>query len=144
MRLRRMFLSVGLASLTLSSIAETPLLIDPAKAPITLKGGWRAKRPAGGVANGDMAVRISKIGADGSFEGKLDFLGPISYCKANDEPITEGRVLKDGLRVVANGGPRTICGTMTLEFHRGKEKFLVGKVQSEAGSGAHMWLNAPE
>jgi hypothetical protein len=33
---------------------------------------------------------------------------------------------------------------MTLEFRRGKEKWLQGRTKSEAGGGARMWLDAPK
>jgi hypothetical protein len=33
---------------------------------------------------------------------------------------------------------------MTLEFRRGTEKYLQGRIKSEAGGGTPMWLDAPK
>lgn len=132
--------------LAATTMAQPPLLIEPSQAPITLKGGWENKQGVAGQGGnrGDIAVKISKINPDGTFEGRLDFFGPGRWCHANNEPITEGRITAKGLRLVANGGPATTCGAMTLEFHRGQEKYLQGRVRSEAGGGAPMWLDAPK
>lgn len=130
-----------------SAIAQSQLLLDPSQAPITLKGGWERKSvTAAYKANrGDIAVKISKINADGTFEGKLDFFTTGHFCHANNEPIKEGRVTANGLTVVANGGPPAVCGMMTLEFKRGKEKYLQGRLKSEAEPrGVPMWLDAPK
>lgn len=143
-------LSVLLGSLLMaaSAIAQPELLLNPSQAPITLKGGWQMKQsPAGKMGHrGDIAVKISKINPDGTFEGKLDFFTPYGrWCHAVDEPIKEGRITANGLTVVANGGPPAVCGVMTLEFRRGKDKYLQGRVKSEAeGHGAPMWLDAPK
>jgi hypothetical protein len=132
--------------MALPAIAQSQLLIDPSQAPITLKGGWQQKVGVGGSAphSGDVAVKIAKINPDGTFEGKLDFFSPGKWCKAMNEPIKEGRITGNSITVVANGGPKTTCGLLTLEFRRGQEKWLQGRVKSEAGSGAAMWLNAPK
>lgn len=134
------------ALMALPAAAQPQLLLDPSQAPITLKGGWQQKVGVGGSAghSGDIAVKISKINLDGTFEGKLDFFSPGKWCKAMDEPIKEGTITANGVTVVADGGPKTTCGTMTLEFRRGQEKWLQGRVKSEAGGGAPMWLNAPK
>jgi hypothetical protein len=129
-----------------AALAQAPLLIEPSQAPITLKGGWEnVKGVAGHSANrGDIAVKISKINPDGTFEGKLDFFSPGRWCRAVDEPIKEGRITAKGLSLVASGGPPSTCGMMTLEFRRGQEKWLQGRVRSEAGGGSPMWLDAPK
>jgi hypothetical protein len=131
---------------TFPAIAQSQLLIDPSQAPITLKGGWTQKVGVGGSAphSGDIAVKITKINPDGTFEGKLDFFSPGKWCKATNEPIKEGRITGNSITVVADGGPRTTCGLLTLEFRRGQDKWLQGRVKSEAGGGAAMWLNAPK
>jgi hypothetical protein len=128
-------------------LAQPPLLLVPSQVPITLSGGWQQKQGVGGSSahSGDIAIKISKINPDGTFEGKLDFFSPGKWCKAMNEPIKEGRITANGITVVADGGPRAVCGIMTLEFRRGKEKWLQGRVKSEAeGHGAPMWLNAPK
>lgn len=134
--------------LAATTMAQPPLLIEPSQAPITLKGGWERKQgTAGHSANrGDIAVKISRINPDGTFEGKLDFFvsSPQPWCRAVDEPIKEGRITAKGLSLVASGGPAATCGAMTLEFHRGQERYLQGRVRSEAGGGAPMWLDAPK
>ncbi|HQR22839.1 MAG TPA: hypothetical protein PLE54_04970 [Burkholderiaceae bacterium] len=134
--------------LTATALAQPPLLIEPSQAPITLKGGWEKKQgPAGHSGNrGDIAVKISKINPDGTFEGKLDFFTSSSqpWCRAVDEPIKEGRITAKGLSLVASGGPPSTCGMMTLEFRPGQDKWLQGRVRSEAGGGSQMWLDAPK
>ena len=91
-------------------------------------------------------MKISKINPDGSFEGKLDFFTTSNqpWCRAADEPIQQGKITANGIQLVANGGPATTCGLMTLEFRRGTEKYLQGRVKSEAGGGSPMWLDAPK
>ena len=148
--MRNKGLEVFLGSLLIaaSAIAQPQLLLDPSQAPITLKGGWEMKQGPGGQRgrHGDIAVKISKINPDGTFEGKLDFFTPLGrWCHAVDEPIKEGRITAKGLTLVANGGASAVCGMMTLEFRRGKDKYLQGRVKSEAeGHGAPMWLDAPK
>jgi hypothetical protein len=129
-----------------AAMAQPSLLIEPSQAPITLKGGWENKQGVAGHSGnrGDIAVRISKINPDGTFEGKLDFYSPGRWCRAVDEPIKEGRITAKGLTVVASGGPPATCGMMTLEFRRGQDKWLQGRVRSEAGGGSPMWLDAPK
>ena len=131
-----------------AALAQAPLLIEPSQAPITLKGGWERKQGTAGHSGnrGDIAVKISKINPDGTFEGKLDFFTTASqpWCRAADEPIKEGRITAKGLSLVASGGPPSTCGMMTLEFHRGQERWLQGRVRSEAGGGSPMWLDAPK
>jgi hypothetical protein len=142
--------SVILSSLVVatSAYAQGTLLIEPSQAPITLKGGWEMKQgPAGGGGTrGSIVVKILKINPDGTFEGKLDFTstGSQPWCRANDESIQQGRIGPNGIRLVANGGPATTCGLMTLEFRRGTEKYLQGRLKSEAGGGTPMWLDAPK
>ena len=138
---------LGVLLMAAPAIAQTQLLLDPSQAPITLKGGWERKSVTSAYkANrGDIAVKISKINSDGTFEGKLDFLTTGRFCHAIDEPIKEGRITANGLTVVANGGPPAVCGMMTLEFKRGTEKYLQGRLTSEAaGRGVPMWLDAPK
>lgn len=100
----------------------------------------------GGLAphSGDIAVKIAKLNPDGTFEGKLDFFSPRKWCQAMNEPSKEGRITGNRITVVADGGPKATCGLLTLEFWRGQEKWLQGRVKSEAGGGAAMWLNAPK
>lgn len=139
---------LGSLLMAASAIAQPQLLLDPSQAPITLRGGWESKQAPGGQRghHGDIAVKISKINPDGTFEGKLDFFTPFGrWCHAVDEPIKEGRITAKGLTLVANGGASAVCGMMTLEFRRGKDKYLQGRVKSEAeGHGAPMWLDAPK
>jgi len=141
-------LLLGSLFVTTSAFAQGKLLLEPSQAPITLKGGWEKKQgPAGHSGNrGDIVVKISKITPDGTFEGKLDFrsTGSQPWCRAADEPIQQGKITANGIKVVANGGPATTCGLMTLDFRRGTEKWLEGKVKSEAGGGSAMWLDAPK
>jgi hypothetical protein len=144
---RTVTLILGALFVATSAYAQGTLLIEPSQAPMTLKGGWEKKQgPAGHSGNrGNIAVKISKINPDGSFEGKLDFTstGSQPWCRAADEPIQQGQITDNGIKVVANGGPATTCGLMTLEFRRGTEKYLQGRVKSEAGGGSPMWLDAP-
>lgn len=145
---RKIIVSLAALLVGASVFGQSKLLLDPTQAPITLKGGWEKKQgPAGHSGNrGDIAVKISKINPDGTFEGKLDFFSNASqpWCRAVDEPIKEGRITAKGLSLVASGGPRATCGMMTLDFHRGQEKYLQGRLQSEAGGGSPMWLDAPK
>ena len=130
------------------ALAQGALLFEPSMAPLTLRGGWEHKQGiSGGRANsGDIVVKITKINPDGTFEGKLDFFssGNQPWCRARDEPIQQGKITANGIKLVANGGPASTCGLMTLEFRRGTEKYLHGRVKSEAGGGAPMWLNEPK
>jgi hypothetical protein len=139
---------LGSLLLALSSFAQAQLLLDPSQAPITLKGRWEKERgrAGGGGSSGQIVVKISKINPDGTFEGRLDLQrGQQGFCFADDEPITEGRITANSITVVANGGPPATCGMMTLEFHQGKERWLQGRIKSEAQSrGAPMWLDAPK
>lgn len=148
MFIRTASLILGSLVAATAALAQGALLIDPAQAPITLKGGWEKKQgPAGHSGNrGDIMVKISKINPDGTFEGKLDFrnTGSTPWCRAADEPIQQGKITGNGIKLVANGGPATTCGLMTLDFRRGTEKWLEGKVKSEAGGGSAMWLDAPK
>lgn len=145
---RNVSVLLGSLLVTLPLVAQSQLLIEPSQAPITLKGRWEAKRGAGGGAgfSGQIVVKISKINPDGTFEGRLDLqAGERGLCKAYDEPITEGRITASSIKVVASGGPPSICGLLTLEFKPGKEKWLEGRIHSEAGGrGAPMWLDAPK
>jgi len=145
--MRRFALVVLLASflLPVHSLAQAPLLLDPAKAPMTLKGGWIHKRTGN---KSDIVVKIEKMQPDGTFTGRLDFynMQKKSFCKAIDEPIKEGKVTADSLKVVADGGSSSTCGNLILVFKRGTEKFLEGGTQSDVGqggSGHKMWLDAP-
>jgi len=148
MLIRTVALLLGSLFVATSACAQGKLLFEPSQAPITLKGGWEKKQgPAGGGGNrGDIVVKISKINPDGSFEGKLDFFTTSNqpWCRAADEPIQQGKITANGIQLVANGGPATTCGLMTLEFRRGTEKYLQGRVKSEAGGGSPMWLDAPK
>ncbi|HQR54662.1 MAG TPA: hypothetical protein PLW72_01670 [Burkholderiaceae bacterium] len=141
-------LVLGSLLVATSVYAQGTLLIEPSQAPIALKGGWEKKQgPAGGGGNrGDIVVKISKINPDGTFEGTLDFTstGNQPWCRASNQPIQQGRITANGLTVVANGGPATTCGLMTLEFRRGTEKYLHGRIKTEAGGGSPMWLDAPK
>ena len=144
---RTVTLILGSLLVATSAYAQGTLLIEPSQAPITLKGGWEKKQgPAGHSGNrGDIVVKISKINPDGSFEGKFDFTstGSQPWCRAADELIQQGKITANGIKLVGNGGPATTCGLMTLEFRRGTEKYLQGRVKSEAGGGSPMWLDAP-
>jgi hypothetical protein len=141
-----MLLGSLLAALPL--LAQSQLLIEPSQAPITLKGRWEAKRgvAGGGGSSGQIVLKISKVNPDGTFEGRLDFgAGERGLCKANNEPIVEGRITSNSIKVVASGGPPSTCGMLTLDFKPGKEKWLEGRIKSETGGrGAPMWLDAPK
>lgn len=145
---RTITLVLGSLLVATSVYAQGTLLIQPSQAPITLKGGWEMKQgPAGGGGNrGAIVVKISRINPDGTFGGKFDFTstGNQPWCRADNEPIQQGKITANGLRLVGNGGPVATCGLMTLEFRRGTEKYLQGKVKSEAGGGSPMWLDAPK
>lgn len=123
--------------------AQSPLLLDPAKAPMTLKGGW-IHHKTGDVS--EIVVKIESIQPDGTVKGRLDFYNKFKHaaCKAINEPFKTGKVTADSLTVVADGGPPNVCGDLTLVFRRGSDKFLEGKVKSEVSSGAKMWLDAPK
>lgn len=142
--------TVFLSALVATSVAfaQGTLLIEPSRAPITLKGGWEMKQgPAGGSGNrGEIVVKISKINPDGTFEGKFSFssTGNLPFCRAVDEPIQKGRITANGIALVANGAPATTCGLMTLNFRRGNEKWLQGRIRTEAGGGSPMWLDEPK
>jgi hypothetical protein len=148
MLIRTVAFLLGSLFVATSACAQGKLLLEPSQAPITLKGGWEKKQgPAGQSGNrGDIRVKISKIHPDGSFEGKLDFFSTSHqpWCRAADEPIQQGKITANGIQLVANGGPVTTCGLMTLEFRRGTEKYLQGRVRSEAGGGSPMWLDPPK
>ncbi len=147
MLIRTVAFLLGSLFVATSAYAQGKLLLEPSQAPITLKGGWEMKQGLAGHSGnrGDIAVKISKINPDGTFEGKLDFHSAGRWCRAVDEPIQAGRITANGLKLVANGGPTTVCGMMTLEFRRGTEKYLQGRVKSEAEArGAPMWLDAPK
>jgi hypothetical protein len=83
---------------------------------------------------------------DGSFTGTLDFYSKqaIGSCRAVNEPLKEGKVTDKMLRVVANGGPPHVCGNVYLVFHPGTRHFLEGRVRTDRGGGAPMWLDAPK
>jgi hypothetical protein len=146
MRNHALLVAAGAVLLAGAAVAQAPLLIEPSQAPITLKGGWENKKGVAGHSGnrGEIAVKITKINPDGTFEGKLDFFSSGRWCRAVDEPIREGKITAKGLNLVASGGPPATCGMMTLEFHRGEEKYLQGRVRSEAGGGSPMWLDAPK
>jgi hypothetical protein len=141
-------LILGSLLVATSAYAQGALLLDPSVAPITLKGGWQKKQaPAGhSGTRGEIAVKISKINPDGTFEGKFDFSSSanLPWCRAADEPIQQGKITANGIKVVVNGGPASTCGLMTLEFRRGTERYLQGRIKTEAGGGALMWLDAPK
>jgi hypothetical protein len=145
---REIVVSLAVLLMGVSAYGQSKLLLDPAQAPITLRGGWEKKQgPAGHSGNhGDIAVKISKINPDGTFEGRLDFFSSSAqpWCRAVDEPIKEGRITAKGLTFVASGGPPATCGMMTLDFRLGQVKYLQGRVKSEAGGGSSMWLDAPK
>jgi hypothetical protein len=146
---RNVSLLLGVLLMAAPAIAQTQLLLDPSQAPITLKGGWERKSVTSGhrANRGDIAVKISKINSDGTFEGRLDFFTASAnpWCHAVDEPIKEGRITAKGLTVVASGGPPAVCGMMTLEFKRDTDKYLQGRLKSEAGGrGVPVWLDAPK
>lgn len=135
----------ALLVMTFPAIAQGPLLLQPSQAPITLRGGWEGKQGVAGGrgGRGDIVLKISKINPDGSFDGRLDFYSGGHWCRAVDEPIQQGRITAKGISLVAKGGPTAVCGMMNLEFRRGTEKYLQGRVKSDAGGGAPMWLDAP-
>lgn len=143
-------ISIFLGSLlaAMPILAQSQLLIEPSQAPIALKGRWENKRgvAGGGSNSGQIIVKISKINPDGTFEGRLDLQpGERGLCKAFDEPITEGRITANSIKVVASGGSANTCGLLTLDFKPGKEKWLEGRIKSEVGGrGAPMWLDAPK
>jgi hypothetical protein len=147
---RQVAVMAGALLLAIAATAQDKLLIDPSQAPITLKGGWERKTATAGrgAAHGPITVKISKINPDGTFEGRLDLInaaGTGVWCQARDEPIKEGRITAKGITVVANGGAPAVCGMMTLNFRLGQDKWLQGRISSEAEpKGAPMWLDAPK
>jgi hypothetical protein len=137
---RNVFLAL-LAALLLPipSLAQAPLLIDPAKVPVTLKGGWTHHKTG---QKSDMAIKIEAVQPDGTFTGRIDFYNTYSMaaCKLVNEPIKEGKVTDKLLRVVAEGPNPNTCPRMVLIFHPGSTKFLEGQMQV----GHKMWLDAPK
>lgn len=89
-----------------------------------------------------MNVYIGKINAHGTSTSKLDFLAG-RKCKALGEPIKEGRLTSEQIRLVASRGPSNTCGDMTLVFSKGSAKFLEGRTESQQGAGTPFWLDAP-
>jgi hypothetical protein len=122
-------------------LAQTSPLVDPAKAPVRLNGAWTSA--SGTNRSGEVNVYIDKINPDGTFTGKLDFLGGRN-CKAMGESIKEGRITAEEIRVVASGGATNTCGDITLVLKRGTSKFLEGQATSQQGGGNPIWLDAPK
>jgi hypothetical protein len=137
---RNVFLAL-LAALLLPipSLGQAPLLLDPAKAPMTLKGGWIHHKT--GDKN-DLVIKIEAIQPDGTFTGRIDFYNTYksAACKLVNEPIKEGKVTEKTLRVVAEGPNPNTCPKMVLIFNPGSAKFLEGQMQQ----GHKMWLDAPK
>jgi hypothetical protein len=139
--MRRTTLLICLAALLLPlpSLAEAQLLLDPAKAPMTLKGAWLHHRTG---ARNDIVIKIEAIQPDGTFTGRLDFYNsdPKAACKAMNEPLQEGKVTDTMLRVKAKAMNPNECPNFGLTFRTGGEKFLEGKT----ARNDKIWLDAPK
>ena len=139
--MRRTALLLCLATLLLPvpALADEPLLLDPAKAPMTLKGAWIHHRTG---ARNDIVIRIEAIQPDGSFTGKLDFFNtdPKAACKVMNGPIEEGKVTGSLLRVKAKAMNPNECPNFGLTFRPGGEKWLEGKT----ARNDKIWLDAPK
>lgn len=138
-----LLICLALLAPPLLAAAQGPLLIDPARVPVTLKGGWIHPNPK--IGQSPLALKIEAMQPDGSFTGKLDFLSnqATGACRAVNQPIKEGKVTDKTLRVVAYGGAPSVCGHLYLVFHPGSKHFLEGRVKTDTTSGAPMWLDAP-
>lgn len=137
---RHIQLALALAlSLPVPAIAQAPLLIDPGKVPMTLKGAWIHHRT--GDRN-DIVIRIESMQPDGSFTGKLDFhnTNPQSACKVIGGTITEGRVTDRLLRVRAEAINPNACPNFGLTFRSGGERYLEGQTKF----GDKTWIDAPK
>lgn len=144
MRRHALLVCLALFALPLLAAAQGPLLIDPARVPVTLKGGWIHPHPQ--IGQSQLALKIETMQPDGSFTGKLDFLSnqATGACRAVNQPIKEGKVTDRMLRVVAYGGAPNVCGNLYLVFHPGSKHFLEGRVKTDTSGGAPMWLDAPK
>lgn len=126
--------------LPVPSLAQAPLLLDPAKAPMTLKGSWI--HHISGNKN-DIVVRIEALKPDGTLTGRMDFYnagGSQTVCKAINQPIKVGKVTDKMLRLVVSGDNPSACPNIVLVFNPGGEKFLEGKTLQ----GDKAWLDAPK
>jgi hypothetical protein len=139
MRRTTLLICLSLLALPLAPLAQGPMLLDPAKAPMTLKGGWIHQKT--GDKN-DLVIKIEAIQPDGTFTGRIDFYNTYkaAACKLVNEPIKEGKVTDKTLRVVAEGPNPNTCPKMVLIFNPGSAKFLEGQMQQ----GHKMWLDAPK
>jgi hypothetical protein len=139
MRRASMLICLALLAMPLVTMAQTQLLIDPAKAPLTLKGGWIHHRTG---ARNDIVVKIESLRPDGSFTGKLDFYNsdPKAACKVMDGPLEEGKMTDTMLRVKAKAMNPNECPNFGLTFRTGGEKFLEGKTTRND----KIWLDAPK
>ena len=90
MQTRFLLAAVACALFGTCAYAQTPLLVDPTKAPVRLAGwGWQSATRAD--RSGEVNLYIDKINPDGTLAGRLDFLGGRN-CKALKEPIKDGRM----------------------------------------------------
>lgn len=121
------------------ALAQAPLLIDPVKVPMTLKGAWIHHRT--GDRN-DIVIRIESMQPDGSFTGKLDFhnTNPQSACKVINGTITEGKVTDRLLRVRAEAINPNACPNFALVFRSGGARYLEGQTKF----GDKIWIDAPK
>jgi hypothetical protein len=138
MRRASLLICLALLALPLQAVAQVPLLLDPAKAPMTLKGGWIHYKTG---ARSDIVIKIESIQPDGSLAGKLDFYNVDKHaaCKVFNGPIEEGKVTDKMLRVTADAENPNTCPKFRLKFMTGGEKFLEGSIPH-----GKMWLDAPK
>jgi hypothetical protein len=137
--MRRAYVLICLALLLpLPSLAQAPLLLDPAKAPMTLRGAWVNDRTK---QRNDLVLRIQAIKPDGSFTGRADLQNadPQALCKAMDQPILEGKLTDNLLRVRIQAMNPSACPKLVLVLRTGGERFLEGK----GAEGHKFWLDAP-
>jgi hypothetical protein len=139
MRRASMLICLALLVVPLITTAQAPLLIDPGKAPLTLKGGWINVRTQ---QKNDLVIRIQAINPDGSFSGRADLHNADSQalCKAIDQPILEGKLTDTLLRVRIQAMNPNACPKLVVVLRAGGQRFLEGK----GAEGHTFWLDAPK
>jgi len=135
----RLLICLLALAIPLQASAQGSLLLDPAKAPMTLKGGWINERTR---QRNDLVIRIQAINPDGSFTGRADLYNadPQPLCKAIDQPILEGQLTDTLLRVRIQAMNPVTCPKLVLVLRTGGKKFLEGK----GALGDTLWLDAPK
>ncbi|MDZ7651065.1 MAG: hypothetical protein U5L03_00080 [Burkholderiaceae bacterium] len=139
MRRASMLICLALLAVPLVTMGQAPLLINPDKAPLTLKGGWIHHKTG---QRSDLVIRIEAIQPDGTFTGRLDYFNvfPAAACKAIDAPIKEGKVTDKMFKAVVEGQNPGACPLIAIVLRPGGEKWLEG--QSKYGDKT--WLDAPK